>query len=1060
MHARKAFELALLLAIVWQAFSLPMNQQPGKAAPLASGAEKDMAAPVEVGKNGRLTYNSDENGNRIIDFSACGYRGGGVTIPNVPAKLVVGPIHGDATAMIQKAIDKVSAMKPDANGWRGAVLLLRGAYRISGQLRIHTGGVVLRGCGSGKDGTVLIATGWLRRPLILAGGTDDRELTGNAVAIKDKSVPVGAVSFRIEKAAKLKPGMDILIERPSSSKWIHAIGMDRIPSGSGRYKFYCWGKSDSKWPTVAGSLWWDRKVTRIEDDRVTIDAPITTAIDAEAGGTLHPYVFPGRVAQVGIENLRCHSEYDVKNPKDENHSWDAVRLQNVMDAWVCNVTAEHFAASAVSVHYGTRRVTVVDCESRDSVCEDGTGRGRAFYTLGQQVLFLRCKASGARRAFATGRGLWETVGSPKAIESGSVEMPVLPAANGPIAFVDCVAQKSSSPVGPIAYWASGVLYDNVTVDGTLELTNRGATGYGFGWNAANSVLWNCRAKSIRCDSPPTARNWQIGGGDQPAAPKSLYTAQLRDRFGADALAALAPGKPPTASRGVEMLDPGSVRAAPKPAPKGERLAIRNGWFLHNNSAVWGYAKFSGYWRTSIERSSLTRNGLDDVCQGRTEDIDKLTTNMARYAYPAWYHSYGLWYDRRRDQHITHSTPSGDVASPFFELPWERSGKGVAANGLSKYDLTKFNSFYFEQLRKFAEAADRKGLILLHNFHLQHCITGGSRSHYAEFPWRPVNCIQKVAMPDGLPAANAFYDISNPLHADLHRRYIRKCLDILGDYKNVVHLTSAEYSGPASFTKFWIDTITDWEKETGKDVKIGLGATKDVMDEILADRKRAANIDVLELTYWCYLPDGKVFSKPGGKQVHVGWAPGTSPEMIYRQVSETRRKYPDKGVIKLVIPDKESGGWGGSPEVWADCALACFMGGGALPVFHNHLVVNSGRKYKPPRNTPAIQPFYDFINKHLADRLGKTAPVDVIKNHPERNWCLAEPGKLYLAYASRGGQLTVDLSGTKGKFIARRLDVRTGKLEKIGDGTIEAGKVLDFAGQPDNNPWLLWLDRRK
>ena len=67
-----------------------------------------------------------------------------------------------------------------------------------------------------------------------------------------------------------------------------------------------------------------------------------------------------------------------------------------------------------------------------------------------------------------------------------------------------------------------------------------------------------------------------------------------------------------------------------------------------------------------------------------------------------------------------------MSPPFFTQPWARSGQGTAWDGLSKFDLTKFDSFYFEQLRKFAEAADRKGLILLHNYHLQHCITGGSQ----------------------------------------------------------------------------------------------------------------------------------------------------------------------------------------------------------------------------------------------------------------------------------------------------------------------------------------------
>jgi len=421
-----------------------------------------------------------------------------------------------------------------------------------------------------------------------------------------------------------------------------------------------------------------------------------------------------------------------------------------------------------------------------------------------------------------------------------------------------------------------------------------------------------------------------------------------------------------------------------------------------------------------------------------------------------YHSYGLWYDRRRDGHRTQRRKDGNVIPPFFTQPWARSGQGKAWDGLSKYDLTKFNSFYFEQLRKFAEMADRKGLVLLHNFHLQHCITAGAEAHYSDFPWRQVNCIQKLDMPDKMPAANAFYDVSNPLKARLHRLYIRKCLDVLGKYKNVVHLTSAEYSGPSSFVKFWMDTIIDWENEKGIDVKIGLGATKDVMDEILADSQRAANIDLLDLACWGYLPDGVLSSLPGGKQIHVGWARATSPEMIYRQVRQVRRKFPDKGIVKLPIPDKAHGGWEPRPEIWAHYAMACLFGG-ALPVFHNHVVVQNGLSYGPPLNTPAIQPTYDFINRYLGDKLQRTIPADLVKNKPDRNWCLAEPGKMVLAYASRGGPLVLDLAGMKGTLWARWFDPAVGKIEKFGDGTVTGGAEVTFKSPVGKKAWLLWLE---
>ena len=42
--------------------------------------------------NGKLVYKTTKRGDRIIDFSHAGYKGGGVTLPYVPAKLTVHPL--------------------------------------------------------------------------------------------------------------------------------------------------------------------------------------------------------------------------------------------------------------------------------------------------------------------------------------------------------------------------------------------------------------------------------------------------------------------------------------------------------------------------------------------------------------------------------------------------------------------------------------------------------------------------------------------------------------------------------------------------------------------------------------------------------------------------------------------------------------------------------------------------------------------------------------------------------------------------------------------------------
>src|SRR3954449_182791 len=126
----------------------------------AAGSAADKFGPfVAPGPGGKLTYEADARGDRVPDFSHCGYGGGGVAIPDVPVRVVVAPARGDGGARIQAAIDFVSGLPADRNGVRGAVLLLAGRHEVAGCLRVTAGGVVLRGQGQGEDGTVLVATG-------------------------------------------------------------------------------------------------------------------------------------------------------------------------------------------------------------------------------------------------------------------------------------------------------------------------------------------------------------------------------------------------------------------------------------------------------------------------------------------------------------------------------------------------------------------------------------------------------------------------------------------------------------------------------------------------------------------------------------------------------------------------------------------------------------------------------------------------------------------------------------------------------------------------------------
>ena len=149
------------------------------------------------------------NANNILpDFSHAGYMGGGVALPNyasIPIQRTLSSGDGttDDLARIQAAIDEVSDMAMDERGIRGAVLLEAGTYMVSAAIEIRASGVILRGEGQGKDGTVISSTSRVERSeVIFVGGESDDEETDEATddrttPITQAFIPVGSISIDV-----------------------------------------------------------------------------------------------------------------------------------------------------------------------------------------------------------------------------------------------------------------------------------------------------------------------------------------------------------------------------------------------------------------------------------------------------------------------------------------------------------------------------------------------------------------------------------------------------------------------------------------------------------------------------------------------------------------------------------------------------------------------------------------------------------------------------------------------------------------------------------------------
>ncbi len=964
-----------------------------------------------------------------LDFSTAGYAANEKPIPTAPVQVVVKPTSDDSTARIQAAIDYVSHLAADTNGLRGAVLLLAGRHEVLGGLRITNSGVVLRG--QGVNETALVATGLDRRTLIRIYGQPLPAPT-QRIPITDTFVLVGANTISVTDASTVRPLSPIRLTRPSTKEWITKLRATDFGGGEG-----------GGWKPGSRDITWQRTITGIAGNRITLDAPLTTALD-EPGAYISPIGPIGPISQIGIENLTLESTIDPNNPKDENHSWCAITMENTSDAWVRQVTFKHFAGSAVALNETTHRITVQDCVSLAPVSEIGGYRRHTFFTMGQQTLFLRCYSEYGRHDFSVGH-----------------------CAAGPNAFVQCEAREALGDSGPIESWASGVLYDNVNIDGNaLALGYRPSNNAGIGWAAANSVLWNCSASVIRCWNPPGATNWSFGSwasfeGDGVwkssndfMKPDSLFATQLDARLGtnsggasvpashrlqlmprpreessnpplakAQELAAAShqpppqlkdyilaasqrdpiPSEPGNAKRIEEIGAPSTASASSSFRTPHSALRITNGWLTIDGKLALGGTANVTWWRGSIRPNEAANFGLGLTRfvpgrngAGLTDDLDEVADKLIARGAVALDHNYGLWYDRRRDDHERVRRINGDVLPPFYEQPFARSGQGTAWEGLSKYDLTKFNPWYWSRLRAFADIAEARGLVLFHQNYFQHNILEAG-AHWADSPWRSANNINNTGFPEPPPyagdkrifQAELFYDVTHPVRRKLHEGYIRQCLDNFKTNANVIQFTSAEFTGPLHFMQFWLDTVAAWEKKNRRSQPIiALSCTKDVQDAILADKKRSATVDVIDFRYWWRTDRGE-FAPPGGKnlaprQFERQWKGGRpNDENLASMAIEYRTKLP----AKPIICDFDTAGW-----AWV-CA------GGSMP--------------RLPKTTDA----------KLLAAIPRMQPW--IRATLDGRFSLREPGRQYLLFGFAG--MNFQIMGETGSFRIHAVNPRTGEV---------------------------------
>jgi len=309
-----------------------------------------------------------------------------------------------------------------------------------------------------------------------------------------------------------------------------------------------------------------RRIASIAGNVITVDVPLSDSFDAQ-------YLGKGAVevvrvgdsepalplAQVGVERLRIQCE-----PLEIDYGrapYSGIRVGG-QDCWIDDVQCVETMNTIVVTG---RRVTVRNTHVTLTFPNLGASKPADFSLDGSQILVDRC-SSNAENTYWVWTNSYDT---------------------GPNVVLNSNFIGRGSRIQPHQRWATGMLVDNCrTPDGGIDFPNRGVAGSGHGWCMGWGVVWNCVAAFYVIQNPPGTANWAIGCiGDRiltaryfdsapilpegifdshgvHVAPRSLYLAQLAERLGPQAVAAIgyAPGSPAA----LALENP--VMPVPRPQP--------------------------------------------------------------------------------------------------------------------------------------------------------------------------------------------------------------------------------------------------------------------------------------------------------------------------------------------------------------------------------------------------------------------------------------------------------------------------------------------------------------
>ncbi|KAK3847747.1 MAG: hypothetical protein J3R72DRAFT_485395 [Linnemannia gamsii] len=512
---------------------------------------------------GYVAYNTQ--GDRIIDFSMVGWNEGNTDLPDplkdVPVVERLSPRpgadkdsdDGDDTERIQRALDHVAQqakanVKGDSVVPTGALVLERGVYRISKPLKIRDGGVLFRGDPAGGSRIVCRWEPAGPKYAIEIEGKKDKELHETRVPVVSDYTPVGSFFLALDPSflpdSTLAVGDQVMVTRIGNDLWVEDIGMDDFDSDK---------KGVKPWKKMYARMFRTIRSLDPHTGIVQLDAPLPISIRRHYGGGWVTKYKDNKIRALGVQFLdlifpknigrTIDDMLDEEGRGSEDYRFSheifanyALRIDCAAHVYVSHITTaffHNFVSVGSEVHHLTLDSIV------HSYPDDMLSGQSAFQLSGQLVLIKNTLSQGSFHFFVDINHVMgpNVVHRAQAINVGKPYQPL------PLNF-------APGEVGPHMKFCTGLLFDQVTTDGSIQIVNRGSMGTGQGYSGANSVVWNSRAREgVLTHRARGFQNFVIGSEDfeaedrmpwsghgwkehlgQEVLPGSLYLRQMGDRL--------------------------------------------------------------------------------------------------------------------------------------------------------------------------------------------------------------------------------------------------------------------------------------------------------------------------------------------------------------------------------------------------------------------------------------------------------------------------------------------------------------------------------------------------